>query len=309
MRITGYSDKVSVRAGETISFMVNCELPSYDVEVVRIICGDVNPAGPGVKEKVIKTPIDGSYKGRTQTIESGSYVTIPTSPVLEMLDSFSLQAMIWPTTPEKGKQIIMAKFSDRDKSGFALLIGDDGSLTLMLGDGKRHEEILATGKPLLAREWYFVAASYDANTQEVVLYQEPIVHYPLASDAAEIHTTARTRSVGKNRAPLMFAACRSGAGKRTTLDGKYNGKIDSPRIANRALSRAELEILKAGSVPNALASAVVGSWDFSREMSSLRVMDTAPHRLHGQIVNLPARGMKGYNWDGSAMSWQEKPEH
>lgn len=309
MRITGYSDKVSARAGETISFMVNCELPSYDVEVVRIICGDVNPAGPGVKEKVVKTAIDGSYKGRTQTIESGSYVTIPTNPVLETLDSFSLQAMIWPTTPEKGRQVIMAKFSDRDKSGFALLIGDDASLTLMLGDGKGREEILATGKPLLAREWYFVAASYDVNTQEVVLYQEPIVYYPLASDAAEIHTKAQTRSVGKNRAPLMFAACRSGAGKRTMLDGKYNGKIDSPRIANRALRRAELEVLKVGSVPNTLASAVVGSWDFSREMSALRVIDTAPHRLHGQIVNLPARGMKGYNWDGSAMSWQEKPEH
>lgn len=158
MKITGYSDKVSVRAGETLSFMVNCELPSYEVEVVRIICGDTNPEGPGVKEKVVKTPIDGSYKGRKQIIEAGSYVTIPTNPVLENLDSFSLQAMIWPTTPEKGMQIIMAKFSDREKSGFALLIGEDASLAFMLGDGKGRKEILATGEPLLAREWYFVAA-------------------------------------------------------------------------------------------------------------------------------------------------------
>ena len=61
MKITGYSDKISVRPGETIQFTVNCEPPSYEAEVVRIICGDTNPAGPGVKEKVISTPVNGTY--------------------------------------------------------------------------------------------------------------------------------------------------------------------------------------------------------------------------------------------------------
>jgi hypothetical protein len=64
MKITGYGDKLSAAPGETIKFMVNCELPAYTVEVVRIICGDTNPAGPGVKEKVVKTPVTKTYKGR-----------------------------------------------------------------------------------------------------------------------------------------------------------------------------------------------------------------------------------------------------
>jgi len=163
MKITGYSDKISVRPGETVQFMVNCELPAYEAEVVRIICGDTNPAGPGVKEKVIRTPVNGTYKGRKQIIEAGSYVTIPMSPVLEQLQSFSVQALIWPTTPEKGRQIIVAKFSDREQSGFALMIAEDGSLALMLGDGKGNAEVITTGKRLLAREWYFVAASYEES--------------------------------------------------------------------------------------------------------------------------------------------------
>ncbi|HXG19460.1 MAG TPA: N,N-dimethylformamidase beta subunit family domain-containing protein, partial [Methylomirabilota bacterium] len=309
MKITGYSDKISVRPGETIQFMVNCELPSYEVEVVRIICGDTNPAGPGVKEKTVRTPVTGTHKGRKQIIEAGSYITIATSPILERLESFSVQAMIWPTTPERGRQIIAAKFSDREKSGFALMIAEDGSLALMLGDGKGQAEILSTGNRFLAREWYFVAASYEAKTQEVALYQEPLVQYPLAADAAEVRTKVKTKGIGKNQAPLMFAAYRSGAGSRTTLDGKYNGKIDSPCIANRALSRAEMEALKSGPTPSALAIAVIGAWDFSLDISSLRVRDTSPNRLHGQVVNLPARGMKGYKWDGTAMSWKEKPEH
>jgi N,N-dimethylformamidase beta subunit-like, C-terminal/Concanavalin A-like lectin/glucanases superfamily len=308
MKITGYGDKLSATPGETIKFMVNCELPAYTVEVVRIICGDTNPAGPGVKEKVVKTPVNKTYKGRKQTIEVGSYVTIPSNPLLENLESFSLQAMIWPTTPEKGRQVIVAKFRDRDKSGMALVISErDGSVGLVLGDGHGNEETITTGKPLLARQWYFVGVSYDAETHAVAIYQEPLVHYPLISDAAEIHTKTKIVRIGRNQSPLMFGAFRSGTG-RTRLDGKYNGKIDSPRLANRVLSRAEMETLKRGPVPTHLSSAVVGSWDFSRDISSLKVTDASPNLLHGEVVNMPARGMKGYNWTGEVMNWREAPE-
>jgi N,N-dimethylformamidase beta subunit-like protein/concanavalin A-like lectin/glucanase superfamily protein len=309
MKITGYSDKISAAPGETLSFMVNCELPTYQAEIVRIICGDSNPAGPGVKEKVVKTSANKTYKGRKQGIEAGSYVTIPHSAVLAHLESFSCQAMIWPTTPEKGQQVIMAKYHDRTKAGFALVISErDGSLALILGNGRGNQEILSTGKPLLAREWYFVAASYDAKTRQVVLYQEPLVSYPLASDAGEVRTKTKIAQLGRSEAPLMFAACQTGTGNGT-LNYKYNGKIDSPRLANRALSRAEMEALRSGPVPTPLTNAVVGAWDFSRDIGTQKVTDVSPNRLHGQTVNLPARGMKGYNWTGESMNWGDKPEH
>jgi N,N-dimethylformamidase len=306
MKITGYSDKLSAAPGETVKFMVNCELPTYTAEVVRIVCGDTNPKGPGVTEKVVKTPINKTYKGRKQTIEAGSYATIPSSPFLENLGSFSLQAMIWPTTPGKGRQILMAKFRDRDQSGLALVISEqDGSIGLVLGDGRGNEETLTTGKPLLAREWYFVGASYNAETREVAIYQEPLVCYALVADAAEVRTKTKITAIGSNQAPLTFAAFRSGTGRTAKLDGKYNGKIDSPRLANRVLSRAEMEMLKHGPVPTQLSNAVVGAWDFSRDMSSTKVTDTSPNLLHGEVVNMPARGMKGYNWTGEVMNWQE----
>jgi N,N-dimethylformamidase len=309
MKITGYSDKISAVPGETLSYMINCELPTYQTEIVRLICGDSNPAGPGIKEKVVKTPANKTYKGRKQVIESGSYVSIPHSSALEQLESFSCQAMIWPTTPEKGRQVLMAKYHDRTKAGFALLISErDGSLALVLGDGRGNQEILSTGKPLLAREWYFVAVSYDAKTRQVAIYQEPLVSYPLASDAGEVHTKTKIAQLGKSDVPLMFAAYRTGSG-RGTLDCKYNGKIDSPRLANRPLSRAEMEMLKSGPIPTILANTIVGVWDFSCDISSQQVTDVSPNRLHGQTVNLPARGMKGYNWTGEAMNWSDKPEH
>ena len=55
LKITGYADRVSARAGETIKFMVNCEHREYRADIVRIVSGDLNPEGPGVIEEAINT--------------------------------------------------------------------------------------------------------------------------------------------------------------------------------------------------------------------------------------------------------------
>ena len=64
MKILGYGDQISVASSQTINFMVSCEGPrSYRADVVRIICGDENPEGPGYKEALIKTPVSGRLQG------------------------------------------------------------------------------------------------------------------------------------------------------------------------------------------------------------------------------------------------------
>jgi len=305
VKICGYTDRLSVPPGQAIRFMVNCELPSYRAEIVRLICGDSNPSGPGVKEVVVDTLVNQTYPGRAQAIESGSYIVVDSHPLLESAESTTFQAMIWPTTPDKGLQVIMAKWCEVDQSGIALVIGADGALAAMLGDGRGKAEIVSTGKRLLAREWYFAAVAFDAATRALSIYQEPVTRYPLADDSAEIDVTATTARIGRNESPLMLAAYRTGAAG--ALSGKYNGKIDGPRVANRALTRTEMEMCK-GPVPTALADAVIGAWDFWRDMGSTRVTDSTPHRLHGRAVNLPARAMKGHNWTGEVMDWRKAPE-
>ena len=75
--IHGYADRLSVAPGETIEFKVSCDEPgSYRADLVRLIHGDTNPAGPGFKEEEIASPINGSYAGRHQPIASGSHVIV-----------------------------------------------------------------------------------------------------------------------------------------------------------------------------------------------------------------------------------------
>ena len=113
LTITGYSDRISVRPGETVKFMVNCEHPTYQADIVRLICADDTPAGPGFKERPIRTPVSKRHKGRRQAIHAGSYALVESRPLLETLGSFTVQAMIWPTTPGKGEQGLVTKWDPR----------------------------------------------------------------------------------------------------------------------------------------------------------------------------------------------------
>ena len=89
--------------------------------------------------------------------------------------------MIWPTTPLKGRQTILAKWSVARNCGYALGIDAGGSLILTIGDGERIAEI-STGRTLREREWYFVGASFDAASRRAALFQEPLARH-LPQDA------------------------------------------------------------------------------------------------------------------------------
>ena len=139
LKILGYADRLSVAPGETVRFMVSVEGGrAYQAEIVRIIHGDANPAGPGLKLRPVKSTVDGGYQGREQRTDAGSYATIPDHPRLQSLSAFTVAAMIWPTTPDKpGEQALISLRSPDGEQGFGLSIVD-GELALFLG--RRHAE-------------------------------------------------------------------------------------------------------------------------------------------------------------------------
>ena len=307
-QIMGYSDKISVRPGEAIKFMVSCEKrTSYTARIVQIIHGDTNPDGPGYKERAVKSAVEGSYQGRQQQIHAGSYAIVPNHRLFDRLSSFSLQALVWPTTPEKGHQTLISRWGGKSKTGFIFGINASSGLTLTLGDGKSTVEVEA-GKSMLAREWYFVAASYDSGTGEVRLYQEPLVPYAKI-DSASNSVSRTVKLQHASGAPLMFAAHLSeNSNGRLLFGGHYNGKIERPRLANRVLTRLEMEQLRGDEIPASLQTAVVAAWDLAREITTEKIIDVSANRCHGETVQLPARAMTGSNWTGEEMCWRHKPE-
>lgn len=308
--ITGYANRLSVCPGETVRFMVssNCT-GSVEAEIVRTICGDLNPNGPGFKEEVVQTTATGSYPVSEQPCRSGSFVQTPVSPALAALESFSIQAVIWPTTPDKGRQGLLTHWDARYGRGFGLVIDDDATLALILGDGAGQEVVVSSGVPLRARVWYFVAATFDAATGRAAVH-----HVPLSpaegGPAISVEETVSSGKVAVTGCPFIMAAwLEEMQDTRTIASGFYNGKIERPRLCNRALDLIDLERLRGDAVPAALQSTVVGAWDFSQDVSGLSVPDLSVNRLHGETVNLPTRGMTGSDWKPEHTNWINDPAH
>ena len=301
--LIGYADHVIVRPGETIRFMVSSETGAgYDAEIVRLICGDVNPEGPGYKEERVETPVSGRYRGRRQQISAGSYVVVPGSPALT---SLSVAAMIWPTLPGEGvPQSLVANYSDEERRGFALRLDEAGAVALSVGDG-RQVETVSTALPVRAREWTWVGATFDGTSGRAVVFQRGLQRYPQIETEGRAERTLGVR-IGPSAAPVTLAAhVREGVGEGAVMAGHYSGKIDGPRLAKAALSSEDLERLQ--HEPLALGDDLLAAWDFGREIPTTRVVDVGPNALHGRTVNLPARAMKGWNWSGREMSWRHAP--
>jgi N,N-dimethylformamidase len=291
--ILGYSDRFSVAPNQKIAFKVSSENNLlFELQIVRLIHGDANPAGPGYKDVAVPAVVNGTYPGRRQTITSGSYAVVPASFVFAALTDFSFRAYICPTTPHKGGQVIASLWDESRQAGFYLGLDGTNGLTAAIGD--REVETVALGKPLLAGRWYAVAMSFEAATGLLRLAQKPFLEQPHDNDAGDREATLRAHGIGAPAAEFVFAA-RGGREKSFF----YNGKIDSPSLLAVALD--------AQGLMGAFDDHVIAAWDFSKDISGTSIIDTGANALHGRIMQLPARGVTGHNWDGSVFCWREAP--
>ncbi len=303
--LMGYADRFSAAPGEKIEFKVSTDFADYEASIVRLIHSGVD--GTEFKMETVDAPR--TQTGRKQTAYAGSYAKVEHSAALSLTGSFTLQAWIWPTTPELGEvQGIVSKWSQ--EGGYALVIGAAGDLGLWISDGTKGAQVY-TGAALRIRQWYFVAATFDTATQTVTLVQEPLSKY--AVDASAVSRTQATpiSAIGENDAPLLMAAAfsESVGFNRIAAQGLYNGKIDSPRIFSRTLNTDEIERLRQGAPPSEIGGeSLVAAWDLSTDMTSAKVSDSGENGLDGTVVNMPMRAATGHNWDQSVYDFKFAPE-
>jgi N,N-dimethylformamidase len=297
MELVGYADRLSVRPGETIRFMVSSARERYRADLVRLIHGDTNPAGPGFKERTVPSVIDGEYSGREQAIHPGSYVVVADHPALRLTGSFTVAAWIWPTRPG-GWQVVLTKRSDEQDSGFGLVLDEQGSLTLRAGDGATGSFEVAAGVPVREREWYRVGAAYDAELGRVEVIQEPLSVWPGDPTGVVVEHRVKAGMSVATSAPLIIGAVsRDGGDGVASVAAHFNGKIEAPRIYGRALNLRELAVGRAEDAGD-VAEALVAAWDLAGDFASGWIREKGPHHLDGRLVNLPSRAVTGHGWTG-----------
>ncbi|MGH8428851.1 MAG: LamG domain-containing protein, partial [Solimonas sp.] len=109
IRISAYTDKLSVKAGDTLNVMASAEgTESVQAALVRLVHGDQHPDGPGFIEKKIASAIERDWPARKQYIQKGNFLRVADPQGrLAATGAFTLHAYIFPTLPTDGRQAIL----------------------------------------------------------------------------------------------------------------------------------------------------------------------------------------------------------
>ncbi|HEV7713048.1 MAG TPA: LamG domain-containing protein, partial [Asanoa sp.] len=291
--VVGYCDPMAVAPGEPIRFMVSTSAPRFTAMLVRLRHGDPHPDGPGLRYEPVPSAVDGDYPGSDQPLHQGSAVVVDDG--LDPAGGFTVQAWIYPTTPDRGLQGLLTRWDGGTRQGFGLFVEPEGDLSLRLD-----EQVYRTGVPLRAFEWSFAAASYDPGSGVVT-----VTHTPLPALPGNETRTANAESVAPptpTGVPVMLGG--QVAGGRAV--GRFNGKLSAPRAYDRALEPPELAALAAGTDPTTLPG-LVAAWNLVGDADSELVPNLAGAGLTGRAVNQPMTGVTGHNWSGDELVFHRAP--
>ena len=274
IHITGYSDRLSARPGETIEFKISSRSDNkFQTRLTRLISADPNPAGIGV----VETNGDQWYqpskiRSQTQPFFPGSYaisdvpIEIPTDATL------IISANIFATLGKICDQIILS-FS-------SISIGIDGQGKLFF---ECSQQRVTQDVSLPLRRWMRLEARINLLTGDVVLDQSAI-------DSPD--TSGNSTEKGNVKAPATLISgkfCVAAGWKDQIAERHFNGKIEMPLVKWTKDSK-KIDTLIA--------------WDFSHDINSVKIHDSGPGQHHGVLVNFPLRAVTGSNWSGREMCWR-----
>ncbi|MDH3712897.1 MAG: LamG domain-containing protein, partial [Gammaproteobacteria bacterium] len=297
--IAAYADRLSVRPGETIGFHVaNANGAPLRTRLVRVICGDANPAGPGICTEPVAAEVTSLREAEPQDVPRGSYAVI--DGVGDCLQaSFTFTCLISPTCFNGNQQAIAARQNLTIGDGFALLLDALGRLRGEIGDGHGSYHHAVIPDALMEGRWYRVWMIFDAKSLTLSIGYRQMSRDSLESAAGTESQKLDAGATPRSEDPLLFAAANYSA-----PTAYFNGRIERPLLYDHAFQPDDIDsAVSAETVDDAFAQ-----WIFSRDISSERILDVGPNALHGRLVNTPARGMTGCNWSGREMCWRHAPE-
>lgn len=279
-QITGYCEPWSLRAGEAITLRASTHTPATaDLALVRISCGDPTKAGPGFAEEVVASDLPPTVELAHQPLTPGSFGTVDLRGLTASLElGLSFDVML--TLP--GEAQTLAIITNQAGDAVLELRADGGVIELVAGEvvHRLREQSLAE------RRWYRVECSLDIATGSIATVVSTQQSASPGRDWQEPLSTESTATASLNEVALGELLL-GGRPDHGVIRGDFDGRIGQPemRIDDRDLS-----------------------WELHRDMSGRSMVESSSHQRHGQLHQLPARGVTGASWDGSHQRWSDAPE-
>ncbi|HWU55066.1 MAG TPA: N,N-dimethylformamidase beta subunit family domain-containing protein [Rhizomicrobium sp.] len=319
--VVGYSDQITVRPGEKITFHVSTYAPGdYKASLVRVINGDSLSGAGRFRVDPVAADFARSYPGSEQKTWPGSYVTFDTaspSGIVGSKQDFSVVALIKPTLPGKGPQFVASQWDQTRKTGWAIGIDERGEGALWVGQGGGRFFKLRTSRFIQPNHWTMLGASFDAASGEWRVYDVLLTdpNFTLESPTDPWHYIFGTRRLARDWTVATGTPMRFGAGSGEAMaNGQpapvalFNGRIDGVRISGKVLHPTDMiRVATATKLDEVSGDDVRGFWSFGRGIGTLTVYDATAAAWNGRGVNWPQRAMKGYHWKSST-DWRKQPD-
>ena len=278
--LIGYSDRLSLRPGETIAFKVSSTASEpFTAWLMRSISADPNPEGLGIVEESAESAFPRQqFPSRFQPFFPGSYAVNGKTLALPVREGFAIAATVYPTLRKSSRQTVLSV------GEVALYLDENGAAAFRVGT-----DSLSTAVPLKLRCWYRLEARLDPNSGRLSVSQTPIG--PSSAEGAAVAEDLKNPIEEPQAEGLVAIAASLQDGVAAE---HFNGKIEAPGIFS-------------GQEP--AADRAIARWDFAKDTPTTKARDIGPLGLDAGLVNLPARAMTGSQWDASEMCWRHAPEH
>lgn len=266
---------------------VSCTGSQFKYRLVRLIQGHTGPNAPPHREEDVG--VSGTSPGRYQEGYPGSYGIVESWGASTVLpeDGFEVSTYVEPHLFSAGHlQVLLSTLDVQQKSGFAILLNDEGKVEVLLGNGETVEKVTMDA-PLRLRRWAKIELRLDGKNLTIKINHINVLLEKAPSPSSISQSLSRP-AVLNTPSPLLFAAGFFEDQNTSSSRPKsfFNGRLDSPTI----------KII--GHNARTLAS-----YDFSIGISTDQIFDASPANRHGHLVGAPTRAIKGWNWDGSEPDW------
>jgi N,N-dimethylformamidase len=271
--VTGYLDRFSHRPGETFTAHVSLTRDeAFDVRLVRVLSGDPNPDGPGLRLQDLSHIHAARHPGTHQPTCLGSHGVAP-GPARDKLAACTWTILLW-TAAERPLRAVFA-----EGPGLVLRAGTHGA------DATIGPITLHLPHRLRPRAWHRLWLAADPASGRILLATHRL-------DDNAVFTTEAQGAPTIASGPALFAA-----EDPASPTNHFTGKLEAPAILAGFLES-----------PSAIAAArPIAAWDFSHDISGTSLIDTGPQARHGHTVNMPTRAVVGAFWTGAEHCWRHAP--
>lgn len=281
VKLVGYADRLSVRAGADVTFYVSSEHEQVQAEIVRLRRGGGPRHGITLLEDPVDTEVPATFAGRVQTTTSGSFI----------------EAQLGSALSDIGVALWFKPTAATDESRPLISVGSCTVTVSRRGVAVAAEQhaIAHLDADIVDGQWYFVSARIDRQGRATLSLAPPEGQPRVARAVTTPVSVTGTLRIG------------AATTVRPGLGDTFNGVVARPVVSSAWDDDVDAHLARGGDPLDELDPDSVSALDFSASISTGAMADRGGLTGGAVVHQLPARAVPGPFWSGRERDFRLAP--